>query len=232
MPRRMAAAVAGVGHGTFYRWLDNDESFRDACEAAEGRFIDENLQAIGTVAVELKSWRARAWLLERRFPDLFGPHESVELSGSIDQPAAAKAEADLLAEIVEFAAIAGHRVEFDVLPDRPAIDEADDEAADVTEPERARPAIAVADPEDDELPLPPEIAPPDEPEAEAPADLPARTAALGGGWVTVTDDYRRHFGASIAAGMLKTLCGNRYPVEQTGPADAGRPPCSTCRPAG
>jgi AcrR family transcriptional regulator len=142
----MAAAVAGVGHGTFYRWLDNDESFRDACEAAEGRFIDENLQAIGTVAVELKSWRARAWLLERRFPDLFGPHESVELSGSIDQPAAAKAEADLLAEIVEFAAIAGHRVEFDVLPDRPAIDEADDEAADVTEPERARPAIAVADP--------------------------------------------------------------------------------------
>src|SRR4051794_12686949 len=79
LPRRAAAAHAGVGTGTLYRWLDDDEGFREACETAEARFIHENVTAIADIAAKSRSWRARAWLLERVRPDLFGLRTELDL---------------------------------------------------------------------------------------------------------------------------------------------------------
>jgi hypothetical protein len=62
--RRAAAAYAGVGHETFYRWLES-ETFRDAVTRAEAHA--EVSWETGVAAAGKKDWRALAWLLERRF---------------------------------------------------------------------------------------------------------------------------------------------------------------------
>lgn len=74
--RRAAAGAAGVGHATFYRWLE-DETFRDEVEKAEA-----SAEATYTAAVANavpKSWQAAAWWLERRKHDDYAQRSKVEV---------------------------------------------------------------------------------------------------------------------------------------------------------
>lgn len=71
-----AAAAAGIGRSTLYRWLQLGEDpdapaefreFRDAIKRAEAEAEAEALEVI--LAASRKSWQAAAWYLERRHPD-------------------------------------------------------------------------------------------------------------------------------------------------------------------
>lgn len=92
-----AAGFAGIHPETLRRWVRNGEgpeperaayssahqhrkarNFHRRCtelcgaiERAEAHFVLAQLQLIRELALERRNWRAAAWLLERRFPDLF-----------------------------------------------------------------------------------------------------------------------------------------------------------------
>lgn len=77
VPRRFAASLAGVTERTLARWLargrkDASGIFWQFCQdikGAEAAFIQRNVKEIE--AAGLDSWQARAWLLERKFPEEF-----------------------------------------------------------------------------------------------------------------------------------------------------------------
>ena len=75
--RRAAAGAAGVIASTFYRWMDDDATFRDEVEKAELQ-----AEAAFTMAVAVavpKNWQAAAWWLERRKHTEYGRKDAVEM---------------------------------------------------------------------------------------------------------------------------------------------------------
>lgn len=74
--RRAAAGAAGVGHATFYRWLE-DGTFRDAVEKAEAKAEAAYTAAVANAIP--KSWQAAAWWLERRHHDDYAQRSKVEM---------------------------------------------------------------------------------------------------------------------------------------------------------
>ena len=78
--RNAAAAYAEIGRTTFYRWLEDDGTFRDAVEKAEA---DAEVRFASQVAKAATNgtWQAAAWWLERRRPQSFALQSKVEMSG-------------------------------------------------------------------------------------------------------------------------------------------------------
>lgn len=88
-----AAALAGIHRATFYRWIKKGNQHktglhREFCDRikeaeayAQGAAV-ERIRAAGD-----KNWQALAWWLERKFPELWGRRQRVELehSGEIKQ---------------------------------------------------------------------------------------------------------------------------------------------------
>src|SRR5215472_15438219 len=75
--RRAACAQVGVSHGTFYVWLERDQTFLDAIQKAES---DAELRFTGIVAAAAsESWQAAAWWLERRRPEDYARRERLEV---------------------------------------------------------------------------------------------------------------------------------------------------------
>lgn len=78
MPRRHAAALAGVSESAVAKWLAAGRKktsgphfqFVQAIKKAEAEAIARNVTVVQAAAD--KSWQAAAWWLERRFPDEFG----------------------------------------------------------------------------------------------------------------------------------------------------------------
>lgn len=84
--RRAAAAFAEVSHATFYRWLEDDGTFRDAVEKAEAEAEVRFLTQIAKAATD-GTWQAAAWWLERRRTSDYGrTMQSVELTGKDGGP--------------------------------------------------------------------------------------------------------------------------------------------------
>jgi transposase len=75
--RLASAGAGGMTYQTFREWEKDDAEFSDAVEKAEGIAVRRFL---GEIAQD-KSWQAKAWILERRWPKEFGRRESVEMSG-------------------------------------------------------------------------------------------------------------------------------------------------------
>lgn len=75
---RTAATAAGVSRRTLFNWrrkgaAESEGLYRellDQMQRAEAQFITGELSIIQRAG--RVSWQASAWLLERRFPDLFG----------------------------------------------------------------------------------------------------------------------------------------------------------------
>lgn len=61
--RRDAIDYAGIAVDTFYRWLEDDQTFSDAVRLSEAAAVVGNVTLIAQAAK--KDWRAAAWLLER-----------------------------------------------------------------------------------------------------------------------------------------------------------------------
>jgi Transposase len=78
----LAAVATGIGERTVYRWLQRGErtgaanapyqAFRAAVERARAE-AEVILVARMTKAAAAGSWRAAAWLLERQYPERWGP---------------------------------------------------------------------------------------------------------------------------------------------------------------
>lgn len=60
--RRDAIVYAEIGVVTFYRWLQDDETFRNAVELAEAHPVINSVS--GILSAGKKDWRALAWWLE------------------------------------------------------------------------------------------------------------------------------------------------------------------------
>jgi hypothetical protein len=65
--------LAGLGFTTFNDWREEDSFFAQKIEFVEAQAIERNLALIQQAA--LKDWKAAAWLLERRHPDMFARPE-------------------------------------------------------------------------------------------------------------------------------------------------------------
>lgn len=72
VPMKLAASAGGYSESGFHTWLRSDPEFREQTKQARAQFVAEALQRIATAAEEPRNWTAAAWMLERRFPDLFG----------------------------------------------------------------------------------------------------------------------------------------------------------------
>ena len=74
-----ACAYAGIHYDTFNRWRNRGEEetkgqyhdFYVAIKEAEGRGVAKSFAKIQTAASE-GAWQAAAWILERRYPELYG----------------------------------------------------------------------------------------------------------------------------------------------------------------
>lgn len=79
LPYKLAAAAGGVSYNTFVRWR-NDGSNPDGPPHFR-QFLNQLRQAEAEAAQRLvgliekagnTQWQAASWMLERRYPDLFG----------------------------------------------------------------------------------------------------------------------------------------------------------------
>jgi len=83
-----ACTQAGVGERTYYRWLDEceDGEWTEDVNAAKDFAEAVALSKLKRLGDEKADWRAYAWILERRYPDRWGPKKEVELNvGSTDK---------------------------------------------------------------------------------------------------------------------------------------------------
>ena len=107
-PPEAAAAFAGISRATYFNWLkrgreaiiqangnaeqivetDPYANFVVSVDEALSRFIVGTVAAIGTAGRTATDgdWRALAWMLERRFPALFGKITRHEVTGKNGQP--------------------------------------------------------------------------------------------------------------------------------------------------
>jgi len=67
--RAHAAAAAGVHPGTLEGWIEQDQELELRVVAAESRCQQTHLAIVR--AAGAKTWQAAAWMLERRFPELY-----------------------------------------------------------------------------------------------------------------------------------------------------------------
>lgn len=74
LPYRLACQVAGISEDTFKRWRDDDADFAEAIKKAETKAAREACAHI----TKNEAWQARAWYLERRFPEEFGLPQAIE----------------------------------------------------------------------------------------------------------------------------------------------------------
>lgn len=67
---RLAAQYGGITYTTFNEWRKDNPEFSAAVEEAEGRGAMLLIGKIQKAATQ--SWRAAAWILERRHPEEYG----------------------------------------------------------------------------------------------------------------------------------------------------------------
>ncbi len=92
MHLQQAAALAGVGHTTFQKWMRMGEegaepyaSFRHAAMSAEAMSEQDHVKAVA-MAGQFGDWRASAWFLERRWAGKRWQHQNqLAISGEIHQ---------------------------------------------------------------------------------------------------------------------------------------------------
>jgi hypothetical protein len=71
-----ACAVAGIGESTFYLWLlrgmAGEEPYLEFVEMVQLARARVRTSLVDEIITD-KDWRAKAWYLERTWPDAFGP---------------------------------------------------------------------------------------------------------------------------------------------------------------
>ena len=78
IPMRQAAQALGISESTFHRWRRDKEEFSEMIEQAIG--VSES-RLITEISVN-EDWRAKAWILERSFPDRWSKREQIDMNVS------------------------------------------------------------------------------------------------------------------------------------------------------
>jgi hypothetical protein len=82
--KKVAAEAAGIAESTFYDWMQTRPAFAAAVEKAEAEAEATLVTRVAKAAAS--SWRAAAWLLERRNPDEWGAVNTRRPSGDDERP--------------------------------------------------------------------------------------------------------------------------------------------------
>jgi hypothetical protein len=76
-----ACALAGINRSTYYSWLENgSEEWIQEIKEAESYAKAMLVQQIKIDGTAKQDWRAAAWLLERRWPEDYGPKRELDLN--------------------------------------------------------------------------------------------------------------------------------------------------------
>ena len=93
--RETALQAAGVAPAVYRKWfkrgLDGEEPYASWIEgmtATEAEAETEDVKAIR----QAKAWQARAWLLERRYPDKWGQKIQIEVAKEVEKVLAVASE--------------------------------------------------------------------------------------------------------------------------------------------
>ena len=78
IPMRQAAQALGISESTFHRWRREKEDFAEMIDQAIG--VSES-RLITEISVN-EDWRAKAWILERRFPERWSKREQIDMNVS------------------------------------------------------------------------------------------------------------------------------------------------------
>ncbi len=78
IPMRQAAQTLGISESTFHRWRREKEDFAEMIDQAIG--VSES-RLITEISVN-EDWRAKAWILERRFPERWSKREQIDMNVS------------------------------------------------------------------------------------------------------------------------------------------------------
>lgn len=73
LTRAVAARIAGFAPTTLYRHMRVNEEFRQRVKEAQADGEQALIDTIRAASSEPKHWTAAAWLLERRYPERYGP---------------------------------------------------------------------------------------------------------------------------------------------------------------
>ena len=96
MSIQAACALSGISRATYYMWLDKDEEWTEEVEFAK-RFAEPVLLSrIKSCAAERGEWRAYAWILERRWPQEWGPKQEIEINQTTNDGGA-----DMVRQMIE-----------------------------------------------------------------------------------------------------------------------------------
>ena len=91
LPIKMAASLAGISYPALRQWIKQGEAgedprkvdFVERYRKAEAECAERCLEMID--AASLKQWQAAAWLLERRYSDVYGQRKAFEIQRSDDE---------------------------------------------------------------------------------------------------------------------------------------------------
>lgn len=73
LTRAICARLAGVAPSTLYKALREDAEFSQRVKTAQADGEQALIDTIRAASAEPKHWTAAAWLLERRYPERYGP---------------------------------------------------------------------------------------------------------------------------------------------------------------
>jgi hypothetical protein len=111
-PAKYAAIACGISEPTFYRWLDEYDSFKNRIQQMRGQAIADRIATLKKASEDPKHWTAAAWWLERQEPEEFAlkqPPKNISLTVEVKdctQPKCIEAEIvdalpALLPEVIE-----------------------------------------------------------------------------------------------------------------------------------
>lgn len=86
---RDAALLNGIAESTFHDWMANGRSGGRPLERELVAQVDKALARVKSTGLAIitahaqKDWRAQAWILEKRFPDEFGPRVGLTVDGEV-----------------------------------------------------------------------------------------------------------------------------------------------------
>ena len=78
VPLSAAASGSGINKSTLHRWRNEKEDFAEMIDQAIGVSESRLITEISTN----EDWRAKAWILERRFPERWSKREQIDMNVS------------------------------------------------------------------------------------------------------------------------------------------------------
>ena len=82
--RTHAAKHVGIGFETFEKWEKENQEFQDRVKKAEIRGWKGIHDHCASFIITTKNWVAQAWMLERRFSEIYALRTKSEISGYLE----------------------------------------------------------------------------------------------------------------------------------------------------